>query len=122
MIELETYESLPASSNFLNPEKEIMVANNSDFACDETLSKVSLASISCILWNGNENYVFKKRTISRKKQTHEPLRNYIPSHLNKADKIQAPLKGEGKLALPLATMIEKLQHKTKKLQRFTFNK
>ena len=61
--------------------------SNSNFDLGKTSQKASLTLISFTLPNRNKNDVFKKWTISRKEQTQEPPRRYIPLHLEKVDKI-----------------------------------
>jgi hypothetical protein len=87
-------------------EDEITIAYNADSDHDEIPQKASLASISCVQKNRNEENKLQREIITPK---------YIPPHLRK-DKSQPPRKEESKPTVPLATMTGKPQPKTLKLK------
>ena len=82
---------------------------------NDTLPKLSLASISCVQQNKNED-VHRKETITPKDQIQQPIAKYIPPYLHKVDKIQVPTKRERKPTFPLATITKELQPKILKLK------
>jgi hypothetical protein len=76
-------------------EDEITIAYNADSDHDEIPQKTSLASISCVQKNRNEENKLQREKITPKNQVHQPIAKYIPPHLRK-DKSQSPRKEESK--------------------------
>jgi hypothetical protein len=99
------------------PDDEITIAYNSDPDHDEIPQKASLASISCVQQNRNEENELQREIITprKKNQIQQSIAKYIPPHLKK-DKIQSPSKEESKTIVSLATMTGKPQPKTLKLK------
>jgi hypothetical protein len=96
-------------------KEEITIAYNADSNHDEIPQKASLASISCVQKNRNEETKLQRKKITPKNQVHQPIAKYIPPHLKK-DKSQSPRKKESKPIVPLATVTGKPQPRTLKLK------